>query len=642
MIKNIGKVNISPGIEYISDWKDSNGNLLFDQVLDNSRLIVNKVVTGCGFTTYCLINKENTIIVSPRTWLIHEKIRKHGGYYFNREFNDKKEQIPKEELLSSLVDYIKWCKENDKPIKIFVTYDSFCTLVDSMENELGIDIRDDYRIVIDESQSLIKDVPLKEYNNKRTLSYLMERLFHYERLLFISATPLIDYLSEVTQFKMYPVKYVELQWSALRKIRQKFYDCRSALDAFDKIYHLYSRQVFPDDKVHHFDVKFYPGKRERDYSTEAVIFLNSVADIKKIVNKYVNKNQLIDVNDITIICARTEGNAQALKKMNKRLHIADAVPLEGEHHTTWTFVTRTAFEGVDFYSSNASTYVIANYNVDSLCLDIASDLPQIIGRQRLKSNIFRNTIHIYCTNNSKICTPEEFDKYKQDKINASYHRISIYDKLEEKNDKDCLLEDYTSLIEVKPTRLYLETTSGKPKINPLMIISEQYIYDILNNQIGFYMIPKEEEVYTESVIQEFLSQLDSTGLIEGKIKIACDWYKSGRIDKDDMFSLLDSIGLKRITYYLSTLPIERIIANSYDPWEMDKEIDFIDRKGNISDYVSSVFRKGEVYLAKDVKWMLQEVYDKLGILKTAKATDLPGYIECKGVFKNRNKAYKIL
>jgi hypothetical protein len=69
----------------------------------------------------------------------------------------------------------------------------------------------------------------------------------------------------------------------------------------------------------------------------------------------------------------------------------------------------TAFEGVDFYSLSASTYVIANYNVSSLSLDIASDIPQIIGRQRRKDNPFRNTVHLFYKDNKQQLYDNEFE-----------------------------------------------------------------------------------------------------------------------------------------------------------------------------------------------------------------------------------------
>ena len=619
---------------------------MFDEILDNSRMIVNKVVTGCGFTTYCLINNENTIIVSPRIWLIREKNRKFRSFYFNREFDSKgKELFNLSDLLSSLQDYINDCKNTNQPVKILVTYDSFSILVDQIESQLGVDVFNDYRIVIDESQSIIKDVILKEYNNKATLSNFLKRLFHYEKLLFISATPLVDYLSEIPEFKLYPVKYLELEWSNIEKVEQKLFDCKSPLDAFDDIHSRYLNLTDYPGGRHVFDY-FYHGNNQVSYSYEAVIFLNSVSDICKIANKYVVKHGLINIDDITIVCARTRENEKKLRKIHPQLTIASRLPNEGEHHTTWTFVTRTAFEGVDFYNPSASTYVIADYNVESLQLDIASDIPQIIGRQRLKSNIFRNIINIYCKN-SRLPSEEEFIKRREKKKKFSLTQISYWNSLTTQEDKDQQIELLAAAIDRRPELLYLETTSGVPRISTLLLISEKYIHDIMKNQIGMYIIPgKPSSSDYDSTIIELvnnLKELDGKDVTRHRIKLVYNWFITNGMDKvEKLLRMLYNEGYWNIAYYFNRLPLDRIRANNYQPWEIEKEIKFSDSKGNISDFVAAVFKKGECYKKSDVKWMLQEIYDKLGILKTAKATELPTYISVRDTKRNGKEVYKIL
>ena len=618
---------------------------MFDEILDNSRMIVNKVVTGCGFTTYCLINNENTIIVSPRIWLIREKNRKFRSFYFNREFDSKgKELFSLSDLLSSLQDYINDCKNTNQPVKILVTYDSFSILVDQIESQLGVDVLNDYRIVIDESQSIIKDVILKEYRNKSILSNFLKRLFHYEKLLFISATPLVDYLSEIPEFKLYPVKYLELEWSNIRKVEQRLFDCKSPLDAFDDIYRTYTNQTDPNGR-HVFDI-VYQGDNHAEYSYEAVIFLNSVSDICGIVNKYVVKQGLIDIDDITIVCARTRENEKKLRKIHSQLTIASRLPNEGEHHTTWTFVTRTAFEGVDFYNPSASTYVIADYNIKSLQLDIASDIPQIIGRQRLKSNIFRNIINIYCKNKKYIPSEEEFIKHQKDKIEETRAQISIYNNRDTEEGKKNQLKLLSYIAEDHPEELYLETTSGVPRISTLLLVSEKYIHDIMKNQVGMYVIPGKpsSSSYSPAVIElaEKMKELDGKDVTRHRIKLVYSWFTSSGIDSREILRMLYNEGYWNIAYYFNRLSLDRIRANNYQPWEIEKEIKFSDSKGNISDFVAAVFKKGECYKKSDVKWMLQEIYDKLGILKTAKATELPTYISVRDTIRNGKKVYKIL
>ena len=74
---------------------------------------------------------------------------------------------------------------------------------------------------------------------------------------------------------------------------------------------------------------------------------------------------------------------------------------------------------------------------------------------------------------------------------------------------------------------------------------------------------------------------------------------------------------------------------------MDQELRHVSGETDIKDLVASLFESGEVYSKKDVKWMLQEVYDKMGITKTAKASELPNYIPCKITNKDGLKAYRI-
>ena len=60
MIKN--KIIVPKGIRYINEWKEFS--------LPNEVCIIDKQITGCGFTEYCLCNSNNVILVSPRKILL--------------------------------------------------------------------------------------------------------------------------------------------------------------------------------------------------------------------------------------------------------------------------------------------------------------------------------------------------------------------------------------------------------------------------------------------------------------------------------------------------------------------------------------------------------------------------------------------
>ena len=50
------------GINYISEWKD--------YVIPSGHYIVDKGVTGCGYTEMCLTNNLNVVLCSPRRLLL--------------------------------------------------------------------------------------------------------------------------------------------------------------------------------------------------------------------------------------------------------------------------------------------------------------------------------------------------------------------------------------------------------------------------------------------------------------------------------------------------------------------------------------------------------------------------------------------
>lgn len=121
-------------------------------------------------------------------------------------------------------------------------------------------------------------------------------------------------------------------------------------------------------------------------SKECVIFLNSVTNIANIV-----KQTELSYEEVNIIVADTEENRKLVRQIGKGFDIG-SIPLEGEPHKMFTFCTSTAFAGCDFYSTCASTFVISDNKKVHTSIDIATELAQIAGRQRLACNPFRKTI----------------------------------------------------------------------------------------------------------------------------------------------------------------------------------------------------------------------------------------------------------
>lgn len=639
MIDNKGTIEVTPGVDYVNDWRDNTGKYVLDDIIRVGKVIINKVVTGCGFTTYSLSNVLDTILISPRLKLILNKMEQFNKdeplcYYFNREKGYDGKQKTIDELENEFALYQHECEQNKRPLKILVTCDSFCALASMLEG-FKIDISKKFNITVDESHCLIKDIKLKEYSNKSVLSTFIDRLFSYKNVLFISATPIIDYMQEIEEFKDNYVCYYELGWSNIEPVTQRTYTCNSALNAFDQIYAKYNKQQGV------FDVINLPGCNA-PYSYEGVIFLNSVKEICGILRKYIVKKQLINPDDVTIICADNKENLKELHKVHKKLNITRTIPKMGDPHTTWTFVTRTAFEGVDFYSPSASTYVIANYNVSSLSLDIASDIPQIIGRQRRKDNPFRNTLHLFYKDNKQQLYENDFSASQNLKMQESQRQIAIWQSAPT-DCKESALSIIDSYIKHNPNDLYITTTSGEPVINNLLIVSERYCYDVIKNHHQWFIMSSNAYGRAYSMpVQELKDRLGIAHPLADALRVAYDYFVCADTAlKADYLIMLRNEGYNYVGYYYSSLSPERIKACGFNSTKLDTEIANNNAGHKISMYLPQYFEPGKVYTRKYIKEKLQEIYDNLGIKKTAKATDLSEYANCVSAKKNSERAYRI-
>ena len=83
MNKEIQKVPF--GIKYISEWAD--------YVMPIGHCIVDKGITGCGYTEMCLTNNLDVILCSPRKLLLENKAEQHKDdkniLYLVNDLNEK-------------------------------------------------------------------------------------------------------------------------------------------------------------------------------------------------------------------------------------------------------------------------------------------------------------------------------------------------------------------------------------------------------------------------------------------------------------------------------------------------------------------------------------------------------------------------
>ena len=630
-------LQVPENVRYISDWKELN--------LPKGHYIMDKVVTGCGFTEYFLNNPIPTILCSPRKVLLKNKYDQHPTttYLFKNEidkdlcvdFNlteklgeiDIKIDNEKEYILGlrrSLANYIS---TTQTPPKILVTYDSLRHILETIY-EINPELINQFQIVVDEFQSIFMDSRFKASTELEFVTALQ----NVPNVCYLSATPMMkEYLLELDEFKDLP--YFQLNWPDNMVTDATIYEknVRSIIQPCLDIIKNYKNNNFPK--------KEYNGQIVE--SKEVVFYVNSVKDICSIIKKADLKD-----DEVNVICAHDSKNLKKLKLAGIKNY--GTVPLKGDSHKMFTFCTRTVYLGADFYSPNAYTVICSDCNIESMSLDISLDLPQIMGRQRLESNIFRDEAIIFYKTSNKTLTEKDRIEYEDKKILDTKNVLSAFDKLNQSEGKK-YLEQINDLIRMnKYTKDYVSISiiDGKtcPILNKLVLLSERRAWEIKN---GIYknrasVIKGISDSFNISeydgdkmLIEQFISEFEIDKNFERRMKLLCDF-----LDQYPKYSEIlktDSRIPRDYSLYYSILGSIKIRSVSYIESNIKNIIDQILKRDDISGIIFHTFFIGNKYTKKYIKEKLQEIYNEFNIKKSAKASDLDNYFILRRSIITENK-----
>ena len=675
-------------ITFISDWsKLEGGYKLEDYPFPH---IVNKQITGCGFTEYCLTNNQNIILCSPRRILLENKEAQHPGevFYarsisdskitaFDEDFNqepksgpamigiipsEKKEEGPsveevqKEELSlqARIKDYFLECATHRVPCKIIVTYDSFRHVVDALKQYIV-----NFFVVVDEFQSIFVDSRFKSTTESEFVSCLQG----IQKLCFVSATPMIDkYLDMLAPFNALP--YLEFDWitedpGRLVKPRLTLKSVPSIFPDVSRIIGEYKSGMFAK-----YSYRDEYGRIIEIESREAVFYVNSVENIKMIISK----NGLTQ-EECNVLCAKTPQNEDKIRKAfkvsKKNFQGLGTIPKKGEPHKMFTFCTRTVYLGADFYSTNARTFVFSDANIDSLSVDITLDLPQILGRQRLTINPWKNSAELYFKPilAAKAITEEELNRKLQEKIRRTNSMLSIVDDLSNPSQKMDLIDSCDIIAQTnKYKKDYISVNHHQgsipvPVFNELVMISERRAFDIqqvdyrdrfnvmkaLNNSAPSYDVQVD-------TLNEALATFDSLKTFMDKMKFICtDGF--GNFEHEVILSLLQSVDVVFLNYY-QTIGPERIMALYYHKNKVKEEYERLKSnqvgESELRTIILDTFKVGGRYTLKYIKTKLEEIYSKINYKTKAKASNLSEFFDLKRCLimnvetKQREDGFEIL
>lgn len=501
-----------------------------------------------------------------------------------------------------------------KPAKILVTLDSSGKVLEVLQSH---GMTDKMLFVVDEFQCLMGDATFK---GSVDMNFLVKLDKTAKCICYLSATPIPDmYLDYIPQFAGIP--YYRLEWDpdvieepTLKEVQMK--KGESAEKLCGQLIQRYRATGY-------FERKIIRG--EIVYSREACIFLNEVKSIRSII-----RQNNLRPEEVTVLCSESKASELPTGFTIGGLCTDRQNPV----NKPFTFCTKASFEGVDFYSTNASTYIFINAGKEWQTLDIMLDIPQILGRQRLDTNPFRHDATIYYKTVLENLTKEEFERKQKEMEQNSRAQLEAYEKAPA-DTKELLVkfcrdramdrkfqDDYIDLVQEDG-----HTTLG---FNYLVMVAKWNQW----YQRNFY--------YSNSC--QLLTSIQSALKMCQKpqeVKDFEQWYYHAP-DKDKFAGYADF----RYNYpgYEGLLLQNPFIDLRYHDWydalgydtllrlnfqEPDVENVYNGRLAQdpIREACRQTFKPGVPYSKKDVKALLQQIYDNFGLVgKTAKATDLATYL----------------
>ena len=637
-------INVPANIRFMSQWKEFS--------IPDIPHIMNKQIPGCGFTEYCITNEEDVILCSPRKILLQNKFEQHKEdvYLVVNEFDkdpgtDKDltnltkastrdkvidlEEIEKKKkeffnnLTFEISTYIKDCRYHDKPAKILVTYDSFRLVKDIIQHN---DDLSKFRVVIDEFQSIFTD---SKFKSDTELGFV-DQVQSIKRVCYVSATPMIEkYLDMIDEFKDLP--YYELDWSSLdpgRLIRPKL-----TVKNLRSVY-IEAGPIIKKYLDGRFDFRFIidsDGNPKKVESREVVFYVNSVNNITSIIKQAKLKPEQVNI----LVANTTENERRIRRKLGKKFTIG-RVPLRDEPRKMFTFCTRTVYLGADFYSDNAQTVIISDANIDTLAVDITLDLPQIMGRQRLRENPWKDEAVLYFRPTLSKISQEVFMSRIKEKDKKSEDLLVAYGETRDTL-KGVLSEVYKVAATYEHYKNYYvavnKDQNGKlyPVLNKLVRISELRAFEIQQEDYAdrfsvFNELDKVVGVENRENYLEFFSVYDTLKDRRSKLKYLCEYGLAG----NNLSGILELIPERRFKDYITVLGLEKIKSTSYSASLLDKKLNILTfDEDNIKDLVYAEFEVGQSYTKTYIKTRLGELYTKLNYKEKPKASDINKYFEVK-------------
>lgn len=618
-------LNVPDGIKYLSEWKE-----LWNLLPMNQHYILNKRICGCGATEAYIGSDRKVILASPRKQLLYNKYSQHLSdnlhlyrYQGNREKYFESKSYSEKDVFAFNDELGKYIKSGGK--KILTTYDSLRKIKEVLVAD-GEDL-DEWTVVVDEFQAMFYDCqfkPTTEYEFGQILGA-------FNTVVYLSATPFLEsYLDMTRQFK--DMTFYELLWPESMMQIPKVEVIKSKKSVFKLCGELTGKYREGKENSTVVDGKEFVAK-------EAVFYINDVSVIKNIIKK-----NGLKADEVNIICSSKSENIKKLNELSRevgeKFMIGD-IPGKGEPHKMFTFCTSTVYIGADFYSTNAYSYIFANPLVKSMTVDVSVDLQQIIGRQRLDTNPFRNTATLYFNTRKSKVTEEELENSIKEKKDKTKKQIDNFNAVPNKDEQLQMMENtirqqghkehYCCIIKDADNNVRIVE-------NEILEISERRAWEvtnrIYNNDFSMYRALRVGTVVTKSSgsddpeVQRIFKEWNLDNQFPRKARLYCDLY-------DNFPELLEDCTFIEGKYkkYHDALGKEGFealcwredyIRQAIEPTPFDKL-----PKDQIAVKLIDALKTDKTYTKSEVKDLLQGIYKELNIAGKPSASDISEYLTCE-------------
>lgn len=578
---------------------------------------IDKQVCGVGGTTLAIKSKTNYVIAVHRKILVENKYTQHPDILI---------EVLGEISVNDIVEQVLSGKN-----KIITTYDSLWKVAQAL-TELGL--LGKYHLLVDEIQNVIREGG--DFKDE-VCNYLLDNSCKFASVSYLTATSTErKYLPE--QIKDIPYLKIEWEDSVNIKVNQKHIkgDLTQAITSI---------------ALEHLD--------DRDKG-EAYFFFNTVKGILPVIHNLI-KLRTVTEKDVKVICADSDENKKLLKTLG-----GDWIPEKPLYkdednnividNKTITFITKTCFEGVDYYSDHPVTYIVSdarNQKKHFVKTDIAIDIRQIAGRFRTANPMSKQEVVLLWTGQYEGfgMAEQEYESFVLKEIEKAHNTIRCV----QEGTIHSQLDDYAR------TSKYYTKANGVVVVNKLAysnVMSEyrtQYedfkvviengkelrnLDEGLNKlyDVDSYELPK-------------LSALDKSNL--GRklnfAEVSSDLYKllsEGITEENDEVRNI-YIACPRLKEYVHELGFEVLRTLGYQESKVKAKFnDSVGSKGS-SKKLREVqkllgFDVGDKYTSKQLKDLFADCFKVLNINITSKASCVSDYYDVVRANINGCRGYKIV